>query len=178
MSIIIPKIGESIEIQSYKHDGSLHRVWEETLMLKSHPHLLIGANDHCLVKEGDGRHWVTHEPAITYFTADHWFNIISMVRHDGIYYYCNISSPYVVDDEALKYIDYDLDIKVFPDMTYTILDEDEFDEHKEQMNYPEVLQKILYRNLYQLERWIQQRRGPFSPDFTDKWYEHYLTFTK
>ena len=44
----------------------------------------------------------------------------------------------------LKYIDYDLDVKVFPDMTYTILDEDEFEEHKKEMDYPEVIDTIFY----------------------------------
>lgn len=174
MVIIVPKVGNYIEIQSYKHNGKIHRVWEETLVLKSHSSIVIGVNDQCLVKESDGRTWRTKEPAITYFTGSHWFNIVCLVRDDGIHYYCNISSPYVVDEEALKYIDYDLDIKVYPDMTYVILDEDEFDEHKKQMNYPEVLQKILYKQMHQLELWIQQRKGPFAPDFVDKWYEQYL----
>ncbi|MGM8216292.1 nucleoside tri-diphosphate phosphatase [Bacillaceae bacterium W0354] len=178
MSIIIPKVGENIQIHSYKHDGEIHRVWEETLVLKSHSNIVIGANDNCLVKESDGRTWRTREPAISYFTSNYWFNIICMVRDDGIYYYCNISSPYVVDEEALKYIDYDLDIKVFPDMTYMILDEDEFDEHRKKMNYPEVLQKILYKQLHKLEKWIHQRKGPFAPEFADKWYEQYLSFPK
>ena len=30
-------------------------------------------------------------------------------------YYCNMASPYYLDEEALKYIDYDLDVKVFTD---------------------------------------------------------------
>ena len=50
-----------------------------------------------------------------------------MLREEGVYYYCNLSSPFAYDSEALKYIDYDLDIKVYPDMTYTLLDEDEYE---------------------------------------------------
>ncbi len=38
-----------------------------------------------------------------------------MIREKGVSYYCNLASPFLLDDEALKYIDYDLDIKVFPD---------------------------------------------------------------
>ncbi len=30
----IPKEGENIKIQSYKHDGKIHRVWSETTILK------------------------------------------------------------------------------------------------------------------------------------------------
>ena len=171
-----PKAGELVKIQSYKHNGSIHRVWEETMVLKSTSSMLIGANDRVLVTESDGRTWHTREPAIAFFTANYWFNVICMLRNDGIHYYSNISSPYVFDEGAVKYIDYDLDIKVFPDMTYKILDEDEFIEHKQLMNYPVVLERILYKQLNVLERWVLQRKGPFAPDFAERWYEQFLTY--
>ncbi|RKJ61360.1 DUF402 domain-containing protein, partial [Butyricicoccus sp. 1XD8-22] len=88
--------------------------------------------------------------------------------------YCNMSSPYIFDNNAIKYIDYDLDIKVFPDMTYTLLDEDEYDQHKKEMSYPEVIDKILKRNVNKLVSWIKQRRGPFAPDFIEVWTNRYL----
>jgi protein associated with RNAse G/E len=173
-----PAEGETIQIHSYKHDGHIHRIWEETMVLKATERVVIGCNDRTIVTESDGRTWMTREPAICYFHAEHWFNIICMIREDGIYYYCNLSSPFVYDYEALKYIDYDLDIKVFPDMTYTLLDEDEYDEHRKQMGYPDVIDHILKRNVDKLIKWIQQRKGPFSPDFVDKWYNKYLFLTK
>ena len=49
-----------------------------------------------------------------------------MIRQKGISYYCNLASPYVLDKEALKYIDYDLDIKIFPDGEKRLLDVDEY----------------------------------------------------
>ena len=54
----IPKEGENIKIQSYKHDGNIHRVWSETTILKgtSRHHWW---NDHTLVTESDGRTWIT-----------------------------------------------------------------------------------------------------------------------
>ncbi|MCF2132476.1 DUF402 domain-containing protein, partial [Strepomyces sp. STD 3.1] len=140
--------------------------------------LMIGGNDRTVVTESDGRKWVTREPAICYFHSQHWFNVIGMIREDGIYYYCNISSPFILEEGALKYIDYDLDIKVFPDMTYTILDEDEYEEHRKKMNYPLVIDRILKYNLENLQNWIRQRKGPFAPDFIDMWYERYLTYRR
>ncbi|MEJ9314824.1 DUF402 domain-containing protein, partial [Priestia megaterium] len=106
----IPVEGETIQIHSYKHNGHIHRVWDRTTVLKATNNLVIGGNDRTVVTESDGRTWVTREPAICYFHAQQWFNVIGMIREDGIYYYCNISSPFIYDDnEALKYIDYDLD---------------------------------------------------------------------
>ena len=46
----IPKEGENIKIQSYKHDGNIHRVWSETTILKGTDHVIIGGNDHTLLK--------------------------------------------------------------------------------------------------------------------------------
>ncbi|WP_186576707.1 nucleoside tri-diphosphate phosphatase [Aquibacillus kalidii] len=168
--------GSTIQIQSYKHNGQLHRVWDTSMVLKGTSNMVIGANDKTLVTESDGRTWTTREPAICYFHSKHWFNIIGMLRNDGIYYYCNISSPFVFEEAAVKYIDYDLDIKVFPDMTFTLLDEDEYELHSRQMNYPKVLDSILKNNIEYLIRWIRQRKGPFSPEFVDQWYERYLTY--
>ena len=105
----LPKEGDFITIQSYKHNGSLHRTWRDTMVLKTTENAIIGVNDHTLVTESDGRRWVTREPAIVYFHKKYWFNIIAMIRENGISYYCNLASPYYLDAEALKYIDYDLD---------------------------------------------------------------------
>ncbi len=174
----VPTEGDCIQIHSYKHNGKIHRIWEETTVLKGTKNIVIGANDRTTVTESDGRTWITREPAICYFHSKYWFNIIGMLRSHGVYYYCNLSSPFVYDGEALKYIDYDLDIKVFPDMTYVLLDEDEYEEHRRQMGYPDVIDKILKKNIENLIDWICQRKGPFAPDFIDFWYDEFLSIRK
>lgn len=172
----VPTEGEKIQIHSYKHNGRIHRVWQETTVLKGTKNIVIGANEKTLVTESDGRTWLTREPSICYFHAEHWFNIICMLREDGVYYYCNMSSPFVFDNQSLKYIDYDLDVKVFPDMSYTLLDEDEYEQHKEEMSYPEAIDKILKRQLVKLTSWIKERRGPFAPDFIEVWTNRYSLY--
>ncbi|CDQ42093.1 MULTISPECIES: nucleoside tri-diphosphate phosphatase [Virgibacillus] len=174
--MVAPKAGTKIQIESYKHNGQLHRIWDNSLVLKGTETIVIGANDKTEVMESDGRKWLTREPAICYFHSKYWFNIIGMLRNDGIYYYCNISSPFIYEDNAIKYIDYDLDVKVYPDMTFDLLDEDEYEEHRQQMNYPRVLDRILHHQLEYLVRWVRQKKGPFLPGFVDEWYERYLTY--
>ncbi|MTT33250.1 DUF402 domain-containing protein [Terrilactibacillus sp. BCM23-1] len=168
-----PRVGETIQIQSYKHDGTLHRVWEQTRILKADSNVIIGANDQTIVTESDGRRWRTKEPAITYFSTTEWFNIICMIRQDGVYYYCNLGSPATFDEEALKYIDYDLDVKVFPNRSYKLLDEDEYSLHKRRMNYPEKLDNILKTHVQELILWIKEERGPFNLAFVENWYHFY-----
>jgi len=169
-----PREGDKFQTHSYKHDGRFHRAWHESIMLKASPYVLIGGNAKTMVTESDGRSWWTKEPAICYFHYQNWFNVIGMLREDGIYYYCNISSPYVYNEETVKYIDYDLDIKVFPDMSYIILDEDEYEEHRREMNYPDKIDYILQENMKLLIQWIELKRGPFSSGFVEKWYRKFL----
>ena len=114
------------------------------------------------------------EPAIFVFsTKKHWFNIIGQLKKFGLFYYCNIATPYIIDDKIIKYIDYDLDVKVFPDFTYKILDEDEYRKHKSEMDYPEEIQSIIYQQLDILIDMIENRRGPFAPGFAEHWYYVY-----
>lgn len=48
-----PKEGETIQIQSYKHNGLIHRIWNETTILKATELCIIGANDRTMVTESD-----------------------------------------------------------------------------------------------------------------------------
>ena len=172
-----PKEGEFITISSYKHDGSHHRTWRDTMVLKTTEHSLIGCNDHTLVIESDGRRWRTREPALVYFHDKYWFNIVSMIRQKGISYYCNLASPTMIDEEGAKYIDYDLDIKIFPDGEKRLLDTDEYEIHGRRWNYPEEIDQILTQNVKILVDWINNEKGPFSEQYVRMWYKRYQQLT-
>lgn len=173
-----PREGEFITIKSYKHDGSLHRTWRDTMVLKTSENALIGCNDHTLVTESDGRRWVTREPALMYFHKHYWFNIVTMIRDNGVSYYCNLASPVVLDKEALKYIDYDLDVKVFPNGEKRLLDVDEYEEHVKKWSYSPQTDKILKHNVRILVDWINNRKGPFSKEYVEIWYNRYLELSR
>ena len=73
----------------------------------------------------------------------------------------------------MKYIDYDLDLKVFPDYKYKILDEEEYRQHKAIMNYGEQLDRILNEQLDVLIQMAMNMSGPFRPGFAEHWYHIY-----
>lgn len=167
------KIGQEVLIHSYKHDGNIHRSWAKGLVLDANDNHVIVINVKTLVTESDGRVWCTREPAICYFPKHEWYNVICMIRNNGVYFYCNIASPILYDGEALKYIDYDLDLKVFPDCKYKILDEEEYRQHKAIMNYGEQLDRILNEQLDVLIQMAMNMSGPFRPGFAEHWYHIY-----
>lgn len=170
--------GRKVLIHCYKHDGSVHRSWSSGFVLEETDEHFIVINNKTLVTEADGRMWHTREPAICYFPKHKWYNVICMIRKTGVFYYCNIASPTLFDGEALKYIDYDLDLKVFPDQRYRILDEDEYKLHSKQMNYSKELDHILNQQLEILIKLATNKNGPFNPKFTEHWYHVYQDLTE
>ena len=158
------KIGDSVFVQSFKHNGTLHRTWSKGLIIDIQKDFYVVVTDHTWVVEADGRRWLTKEPAICFYYKNDWFNIISMVRKAGIYYYCNIASPSIYDGEAIKNIDYDLDLKVFPDQSYAVLDENEFEYHSNIMNYSNELKDVCTKAKDKLIKMVENNEKPF--DFT------------
>lgn len=171
---MIPKVNKDIQIQSYKHDETLHRIWEKATVLYADDEYVIVANKRTKVIESNGRFWHTREPSVSWFYKKRWFNIIGIIKKDEIHFYCNIASPYLVDDEALKYIDYDLDIKVLDDFSFTILDRNEYTKHQEKMEYPADLKRILEKELLILKGLVETQSDPFNKELVMHWYEKYL----
>jgi len=170
--------GMTVSIHSYKHNKKLHRVWKKSVVLYQDQHLLVTGNNRTKVIECDGRSWHTKEPAICYFYSDLWFNIIGMLKKDGVYFYCNLSSPYLYDGEAVKYIDYDLDIKVFPDGSYILLDEKEYQAHQGSMCYSDEIQDIVLSQIEVLKERIEKKEKPFDLSDIKLYYDQYKSMTK
>ena len=119
---------------------------------------MVFGNNRTTVTEALGNTWKTKEPAIMYFFKDEWFNIIVQFKKDGIYYYCNIATPFILEEKTIKYIDYDLDLRVFPNGSYKVLDRMEYKYHKKIMNYSDELDQVIN---YALDDLIKKYRNHF-----------------
>ena len=167
------KIGDTLVIHCYKHNGMIHKSWKSAVVLEVNDDFIVLGNENVLVTKQDGRTWHTKEPAIMFFYKKRWFNIIAQLKSNGIFYYCNIASPYVIDWNIIKYIDYDLDLRVFPDGGYRILDCNEYNYHKKIMHYSDEIDDILKKELNYLIFLKKQNQGPFVPDTINEYYEIY-----
>ena len=163
-----------VYIQSFKHDGSLHRTWAMGYVIEANEERIVAVTNRTLVSESDGRKWVTREPAICFFYPDKWYNVICMIRKTGIHYYCNLASPSIYDGEAIKNIDYDLDVKVNPIGKTMLLDEDEYELHSKQMHYSEALDRAIHRGLDKLMVDIRLKNSPFEHREISRLYDRYL----
>lgn len=163
-----------VYIQSYKHDGTLHRTWAKGYVVTSSEDAFIVVTYKTLVSESDGRKWLTREPAVYFLYTHRWYNVIAMIRNDGIHYYCNLASPSLYDGEAVKNIDYDLDMKVNPQGKIKLLDENEYQIHIEKMQYSRDLQTAIAKACEQLRGDIENKRSPFDPLEVEQIYAKYL----
>ena len=170
--------GKKLEIHCYKHNGKIHRIWEEATLLEETPDYLICGNYKTKVVENDGRSHYTKEPAIIFFYKNNWFNVIAQFKEFGLFYYCNIASPYLIDENTIKYIDYDLDLRVFPDGGYRILDRNEYKYHKRIMNYSEELDLVLNKELEKLIKMKNNNEGPFDKKIINEYLKDYLKIIK
>jgi uncharacterized protein len=94
----------------------------------------------------------------TFFT-DKWYNIFEIYdRDDGKLkgWYCNVTKPAVIEDDAVSYVDLALDLWVSADGKQIVLDEDEL----EKMELDEELKQKAFDGLRELERHFESKNPP------------------
>lgn len=173
--------GDKYNIHGYKHNKDLYKIWDENVFLGQTDEYYVFGNNKIKVTEIDGRSWRTKEPAIVFYYKKRWFNIIAQLKSSGIYYYCNISSPVIIENNTIKFIDYDYDLRVFPDGTYKILDKSEYEYHKKVMNYPKDLQTIIEYELNDLIKLYENNISAFDSEtvtYYSNLYKDYLKNNK
>lgn len=170
-------IGHWLAIQSFKHDGNIHRLWDRGLVLDNNEDYVVVATKRAKVTEANGRKWFTREPAVTIFSKKEWWNVICMIKNNGICYYCNIASPCVIDKSLIKYIDYDLDAKLYPSKETRTLDEKEYANNKNFYHYDAELDKVLKYSLEKVTNMMKDKAFPFDDEKIKEYYQTYLEET-
>lgn len=166
-------IGDRYQIQCYKHNGQVHRAWGEAVLLDIKNDYMVFGNDKSLVIESSGNTWRTKEPAIMYFFKNSWYNVIAQLKKDGIYYYCNIATPFIIEERTIKYIDYDLDLRIFPTGEYKVLDKMEYQYHKKIMNYSDDLDKVINGGLDELLKVYANSHPAFDKEKNENYAKLY-----
>ena len=171
-------LNKSFSVHCYKHNGKIHRTWDEVTVLDETDDYLVCGNNKVKITESDGRSHKTKETAIIFFFKKRWFHITAQFKNTGLYYKVDMASPFLIDDGIIKYIDYDLDLKVFPDGEFRVLDRNEYKYHKKIMKYSEDLDLILQSELTKVINMKKNEVGPFNKDVARKYYDMYFEEAK
>lgn len=185
--IVDQRFKKWIIVQAYKHDGKLHRQWSPAYLTVDDDDVYAVCSRASLVTEANGRKWITREHAVFIFFKKKWLNVICMLKNDsshdpnaekGICYYVNIATPTIMDEGKLKYIDYDLDIKLFPDKTTKELDESEFERHIKTYGYSDELTSAIKKSMNEVKLMISKGEYPFDDLSIREIYEKFLNENK
>lgn len=151
-------------VRSLKFDGIVRRSWTCEL---------IGQNENELTFVGIFDRDVEHDHlglirkgtfSYEYYWLDRWYNVFRFHEPDGRFrnYYCNLTLPPTFDGNNLDYVDLDIDLLVWPDMSIEILDSAEFDENSEKFVYPADLIRKVELSIDELTGLIERREFPFD----------------
>lgn len=168
------KVGDTLVIHCYKHNGVIYESSRVAYILDIKDDYIVLGDENVLITKQDGRAWHTKGSAIMIFYTKRWFNVIAQFKDNGINYYCNIASPFIIENHVLKYIDYDLDLRVFSDGAFKILDRNEYNYHRKLMNYPKDINFIIKEELSSL---IEMKKASVFP-FERKGIEYYFNVFK
>ena len=156
--------GNSIVVHVLKYDGLEHRRWPARIATIDGPLLVLDA-----VFEDEIQHDLLGTIAsgtisTEYYWLDRWYNVFrfSDPDHGLKNYYCNVNQPPCFDGRVLSYIDLDIDVLVAPDLTYKILDVDDFEENARRYAYPDEVQANARRAVDELTALIETRAFPFN----------------
>jgi protein associated with RNAse G/E len=70
--------------------------------------------------------------------------------------------PPVFENDVLDYVDLDLDILVWPDFSYQILDGEDFEQNAKRFGYPDEIRVNVKGAISDVIRLIETRQFPFS----------------
>ncbi len=162
-----------MQIEAFKHGGDFHRLWSHGFVLEDNEDYIVIFSTRTRVLEFNLRRWRTKIPAVFILFKKQWFNVIATRKAGGIQYYVNLASPSIIDNNVIKFIDYDLDVKLFPDKALKLLDEKEYARHSNAYNYSDDIKEILDNTLKDIYRLIEKNDFPFNDELIKKYYNEF-----
>jgi len=159
-----PAANEEVIVSACKYDGTEHRRWQAQFLRREGSLIVLDARFDSEIRHALLGTLARGTQSMEYYWLDRWYNVFRFHEPTGELrnYYCNINVPPVFDGRLLSYIDLDIDILVAPDLSYSILDEDEFEANAAHFNYPASVREGVRAALLELTAMIESRRFPFN----------------
>jgi len=156
--------GEAVIVRVLKYDGVEYRSWNARVAREEAALLVLNAVFDVEVNHDLLGHIHRGTRTVEYYWLNRWYNIFRFLQEDGStrLWYCNINAPPTFADGVLSYVDLDIDIVVQPDLSYQVLDVDEFERNAERLEYSDETQRHAQRALDELVSLIETRQFPFT----------------
>jgi len=157
-------VPEQITVRVLKYDGTEYRRWNARI---------VRTVDSLIVLEGefesDVRHHLLGEirrgtQTIEYYWLNRWYNVFRFLDDDGEtrLFYCNVNVPPTLEDGVLRYVDLDIDILAQPNLSYQVLDLEEFEANAARYDYSPEVKTRAHAAVDELKIMIETRQFPFD----------------
>ena len=163
-------MSQQITVNSRKYDGIIRRTWNcELIEQNGNALIFVGVFDHD-VSHSDLGDIAAGTISYEYYWLDRWYNIFCFHEPDGAFrnYYCNINMPPVFNGGILDYVDLDIDVVVWPDGKYQILDEIDYERHADLYSYSSHVKKNVDSALAEILELIEKGLLPRTQEIVEQ----------
>ena len=159
-----------VDVQAFKYDGTLYRQWNGTKIILDNEDYVGCLLNKTKVIEKDGQKWVIKEPTLWFFSKKNFFNTTINAKEDGLYFYTNLASPFFFEDNTIKFIDFDYDIKIYPTKPFLVVDHIDFSRNKEKW-YDENITNVIYKNIAIISQMFYMKKEIFDENYIWKMFK-------
>lgn len=151
-----------ITVNSRKYDGRIRRSWQAGVVTQTAEMLIAVGRFEFDVDHSDLGRIAAGTVSFEHFWFDRWYNIFRFHEPDGALkaWYCNVAMPATYGDGILDFVDLDIDVVVWPDMRFEVVDLDDFEENSLQFSYPPEVIVHARRAVDEITRLVQTRGLP------------------
>lgn len=153
-----------ITVRVLKYDGVEYRRWNARIKSRDQELVVLDAEFEDEVRHDTLGAIPKGMRTVEYYWLDRWYNIFRFLDDAGEtdLWYCNINTPPALADNVLTYIDLDIDVLVQPDLSYQVMDLDEFEVNAERYGYSEQVKTSALKAVDELVSMIEAVRFPFA----------------
>jgi len=155
---------ERITVRVLKYDGTEYRRWHARVSKREGQLIVLDAEFEENVEHALLGSIPRGTKTIEYYWLDRWYNVFQFLNDGGDtrLWYCNINTPPSLADQVLTYIDLDIDVLVQPDLSYSVLDLDDFKANAERFGYSDDTRRQAGDALNDVQELVRTRRFPFG----------------
>ncbi|MCU9931242.1 DUF402 domain-containing protein [Mycoplasmopsis felis] len=161
------KVGMQINVQAYKHNGFLYRQWSQAkVIFHNKRHIVLSLKGTKVIEiQKNSNGWKYNDDVLWFIPKYSMYNSIVMIKKNiGNSYYINLSSYPIFEDNTIKFIDYDLDCKSYPNKDLQIVDREEFKVNSEKYSYPKKLKELIFDSVNEIVNFYNNEQYFFSEE--------------
>lgn len=158
---------ESVRVVSYDYKRDSYKTWGASIIEQDREKILTCHEYPFIITNSSGEvKRFNIAVAVTHF-FNRWFNIIAVFNRKKtfVHWYVNLTTPIQFDGATITYEDLLLDVRVHPDFSWELLDQDEYYAHVSELGTEKVA--VVKRTVEELTTLLNTRSQLFTSSWID-----------